>query len=108
MNAVVEEQAQPLAGKVVVVTGAGRGLGEAYARDLAAAGARVVVNDIDGPAARAVAASIEAAGGRAVADGHSVADMPGSSAIIDAAVTRFSRIDGLVNNAGVFYVAQPE
>jgi NAD(P)-dependent dehydrogenase (short-subunit alcohol dehydrogenase family) len=104
----MEEQAPSLIGKVVVVTGAGKGLGEAYARALAAAGAAVVVNDIDGPAARSVAASIAAGGGRAVADEHTVGDIAASSEIVEAAVSRFGRLDGLVNNAGVFYVAQPE
>jgi len=104
----VEEQAPSLGGKAIVVTGAGRGLGEAYARSLAAAGAAVVVNDVDGPAADAVAASIAAAGGRAVADAHTVADMAESAEIVEAAVATFGRLDGLVNNAGVFYVAAPE
>jgi NAD(P)-dependent dehydrogenase (short-subunit alcohol dehydrogenase family) len=101
-------QAPELDGKVVVVTGAGRGLGEAYARSLAAAGAAVVVNDIDGVAAAAVAASITADGGRAVADGNTVADAASSAAIIGAAVSAFDRLDGLINNAGMFYVAAPE
>jgi NAD(P)-dependent dehydrogenase (short-subunit alcohol dehydrogenase family) len=97
-----------LDGKVVVVTGAGRGLGEAYARSLASAGAAVVVSDLDGSAASSVAASIVAGGGRAAADGHTVSEAVAASAIIEAAVTTFGRLDGLVNNAGVFYVAEPE
>jgi NAD(P)-dependent dehydrogenase (short-subunit alcohol dehydrogenase family) len=92
----------------VVVTGAGRGLGEAYARSLAAAGAAVVVNDLDEAAAASVAASIASTGGRAVADGHTVADPAAALAIISSAVDAFGRLDGLVNNAGVFYVAHPE
>jgi len=97
-----------LEGKAIVVTGAGGGLGRAYARDLAAAGADVLVNDIDGRAAASVAAEIVASGGRALADQHTVADADQAAAIIDAAVAAFGRLDGLVNNAGVFYVAPPE
>ena len=108
MNGAVNEQGPRLGGKVVVVTGAGRGLGEAYARALASAGAAVVVNDVDEDAAASVAASIVGDGGHAVADGHTVSDPSSSAAIIGAAVTAYGRLDGLVNNAGVFYVAAPE
>jgi NAD(P)-dependent dehydrogenase (short-subunit alcohol dehydrogenase family) len=97
-----------LDGKAIVVTGAGAGLGRAYACDLAACGAAVVVNDVDGLAADEVASTIVDAGGRAVADHHTVADPSEAAAIVDAAVRAFGRLDGLVNNAGVFYVAAPE
>jgi NAD(P)-dependent dehydrogenase (short-subunit alcohol dehydrogenase family) len=107
-KALAGDEPRSLEGKVVVVTGAGRGLGEAYARSLASAGAAVVVNDIDGSAASSVAASVVGAGGRAVGDGHTVADPIAAWEIIHAAVTAFGRLDGLVNNAGVFYVAAPE
>jgi NAD(P)-dependent dehydrogenase (short-subunit alcohol dehydrogenase family) len=96
-----------LAGKVIVVTGAGGGLGRAYARDLTSAGAAVVVNDVDGEAARRVVAEITAAGGRAVADDHTVAEADACAAIIDGAIATYGRLDGLVNNAGLFYVAAP-
>lgn len=97
-------------GRVAVVTGAGRGLGRAYARLLAERGASVVVNDLgagidgegaDGGPARAVARDIVAAGGRAVGDTHDVSTPDGARSIVDTAVETFGRIDILVNNAGI-------
>lgn len=96
-----------LDGKAVVVTGAGRGLGEAYALHAAQAGARLVVNDVDGDLAERTAAHIRDYGGTAVASMHNVADPADAAAIIDTCVDSFGKIDGLVNNAGLNYDAQP-
>jgi len=96
--------------RVAVVTGAGRGLGAAHARLLAALGAAVVVNDpgvaTDGTGeerrpADEVAASIREAGGAAVADHASVATPDGGEAIVQHALDEFGRIDVVVNNAGI-------
>jgi NAD(P)-dependent dehydrogenase (short-subunit alcohol dehydrogenase family) len=98
-----------LEGKVVVVTGAGRGVGRGVALDAARAGAAVVVNDLgvslggegDGtPIAEQVAEEIRASGGRAVANRDSVASWQGAQHIVEAALDAFGRIDGMVNNAG--------
>jgi NAD(P)-dependent dehydrogenase (short-subunit alcohol dehydrogenase family) len=97
-----------LDGRVVIVTGAGRGIGRAHALAFAAEGARVVVNDIgvglDGSAgespAQQVVDEITAAGGEAVTNGDDVADWTGAQNLIDTAVDTFGGLDVLVNNAG--------
>lgn len=96
-----------LGGRAVVVTGAGRGLGAAYATDLAAHGASVVVNDIDLTEARAVVERITAAGGAAIASGHDVSVHDGAAALVQSCVDEFGRLDGLVNNAGLYHEALP-
>ncbi len=96
-----------LDGKAVVITGAGQGLGRAYALHAAAAGAAVVVNDVDGDLADEVAATITATGGRAVASSQSVADADQAAAVVHRCVARFGAIDGLVNNAAVGYHTPP-
>jgi NAD(P)-dependent dehydrogenase (short-subunit alcohol dehydrogenase family) len=96
-----------LEGKAVVVTGAGRGLGEAFAVHVAQAGGSVVVNDIDVERAEQTAENIRAHGGRAVASGHTVADPAQAQAIIDLCLATFGTINGLVNNAGLNYEALP-
>ncbi|MEU4467864.1 SDR family oxidoreductase [Streptomyces sp. NPDC024017] len=97
------------AGRVVVVTGAGRGLGRAHALAFAAEGARLVVNDLgvgldgtpesDGPAARVVA-EIRAAGGEAVPHGGDIATSDGAASLVRTALETYGRLDTLVNNAG--------
>jgi NAD(P)-dependent dehydrogenase (short-subunit alcohol dehydrogenase family) len=88
-------------GRVAVITGAGTGIGAAHARLLAARGAAVVVNDLDGDAAESVVAELQAAGGQARADGGDIATEEGAAGLVAAAVGGFGRIDIVVNNAGL-------
>ena len=97
-------------GRVAVITGAGRGLGRAYALLLASRGAKVVVNDTgtsrhgeggDTAPAQQVVDEIQQAGGDAVAVTDSVATPEGAQAIIDAAIRQFGRLDILIQNAGI-------
>jgi NAD(P)-dependent dehydrogenase (short-subunit alcohol dehydrogenase family) len=94
-----------LAGKAVVVTGAGQGLGRAFATHAANSGAAVVINDVNEPLARQVAELITLQGGRAVVSAGSVADPDQAQAVVDTCTAAFGRIDGLVNNAGIRYQA---
>jgi NAD(P)-dependent dehydrogenase (short-subunit alcohol dehydrogenase family) len=97
-------------GRVAIVTGAGRGIGRAYARLLAQRGADVVVNDLgsstsgdghDGRPASDVVAEIVADGGSAIADRSDVSSVAGAQALVETAVARFERVDIVINNAGI-------
>jgi NAD(P)-dependent dehydrogenase (short-subunit alcohol dehydrogenase family) len=103
-----------LDGKVIIVTGAGRGIGRAIAIAVADAGAKVVVNDLGASAggegddtspATEVVNEISAAGGEAVANFNSVAEWDSAHEIVQAAIDTFGRVDGLVNNAGIVHDA---
>jgi 3-oxoacyl-[acyl-carrier protein] reductase len=89
-------------GKVAVVTGAGGGIGEAYAKGLAAAGAKVVIAEIDGPQGERVAKEIEAQGGRAIAVQTDVSSEASTLAMGRAAREAFGGVDYLINNAAIF------
>jgi NAD(P)-dependent dehydrogenase (short-subunit alcohol dehydrogenase family) len=99
-----------LEGRVAIVTGAGNGLGRAHARYMAAAGARVVVNDLGGSvhgegrdsrAAQRVVDEIVESGGQAVASGHDVADWEQARELVQLAVEAFGDLHVVVNNAGI-------
>jgi NAD(P)-dependent dehydrogenase (short-subunit alcohol dehydrogenase family) len=90
-----------LKNKSAIVTGSGRGLGLAYARELARQGASVVVNDVDQHAADAAVASIVDAGGTAVAHVAPVGSTAVAEDLVDRAVRAFGRLDALVTNAGI-------
>lgn len=96
-------------GKVVVITGAGNGLGRAHAHEFARRGAKIVVNDLggsvdgtgEGDAADRVVKEIEEMGGTAIANKGSVSDRDGAKSIVEDAINAFGKIDVLVNNAGI-------
>ncbi len=94
-----------LEGKAVIVTGAGRGLGRAYAMAMAAEGARLLINDIDVEEAEGVAREIGEAGGTAVPDGGSVARWDEARGVVEHCVDEYGALDVLVNNAGLYRVA---
>ncbi|WP_294640223.1 glucose 1-dehydrogenase [uncultured Aureimonas sp.] len=90
-----------LDGRSIIVTGAGRGIGEAIARDLAARGARVAVADLDGARAEAVADAIRSDGGAAIGIDVDVSRRDSVSAMVERTVAEFGRLDVLFNNAGI-------
>jgi NAD(P)-dependent dehydrogenase (short-subunit alcohol dehydrogenase family) len=99
-----------LSGKVAIVSGAGRGIGRSHSLALAAAGAKVVVNDLgagvagegaDETPAQQVVEEIRSAGGEAVANGENIADFEGAGRLVRQAIDEFGRLDILVNNAGI-------
>src|SRR3954463_14928423 len=99
-----------LDGKVALITGAGGGLGEAYAKLIAREGAAVVVNDLGGPRDGSGSDismgaqggdAIPAEGGRAVANGADISTMAGGQSVFDDAIKAFGKVDILVNNAGI-------
>ena len=90
-----------LEGKVVIVTGAGRGIGRGEAIECARQGAAVVLNELDAAAGQSVVDEIKATGGAAVADGGDVSDVSAADALVARAVDEFGQLDALVNNAGI-------
>jgi 3-oxoacyl-[acyl-carrier protein] reductase len=92
-----------LDGKVAIVTGAGQGIGRAYALRLAQEGARVAVAEVQAAKGEETAAAIRAAGGEALALSTDVSDEASAEAMARATAERFGRIDVLVNNAAIFY-----
>lgn len=110
MTGISEQNGGRLAGRVVVITGAGRGIGASYAMLAARHGARVVVNDLgrglhgedDGESpAEGVVKAIRDAGGEAIADTSDVSSFEGARALVDNAVNTFGDLDVVINNAGI-------
>ena len=97
-------------GRIVIITGAGRGIGRGYALEFARQGAKVVVNDLGGSVdgsgstltpAQSVVEEIRRSGGQAVANGDDVSDWEGAERLIRSALETFGGLDVLVNNAGI-------
>jgi NAD(P)-dependent dehydrogenase (short-subunit alcohol dehydrogenase family) len=95
-----------LQGKAVVVTGAGRGIGAAYARGIARQGASVVVNDVDLEEAERTVEAIVADGGTAIPVTADVSDWDQAGRLIDQCIAAFGKIDGLVNNAALYHIGK--
>ncbi|MCZ6839659.1 MAG: SDR family NAD(P)-dependent oxidoreductase, partial [Alphaproteobacteria bacterium] len=88
--------------RVIVITGAGQGIGRAYAHHFADNGAIPVIADIDGENGARVAAEVEAAGGRALAVQADVTSPGSVAAMVDTTLSAYGRLDVLINNAAIF------
>src|SRR5208283_2455257 len=97
-------------GRIVIITGAGRGIGRGYALEFARQGAKVIVNDLGGAVdgtgsaltpAQSVVDEIRKSGGQALANGDDVSDWEGAQRLIQSATEAFGGLDVLVNNAGI-------
>lgn len=95
-----------LDGKTIIVTGAGRGIGQAYARAFARLGAIVVVNDVVPGLAEATAEAIKREGARAFAHAADISNWDEAGGLIEASITTCGRLDGLVNNGGIFRIGR--
>ena len=93
-----------LAGRVIIVTGGGSGIGKVYSERLAQAGARVVVADLKREDASRIASELNAAGAEAIAVQGDISEKEATARMAEAAVSAYGRIDGLVNNAGLMSV----
>jgi 3-oxoacyl-[acyl-carrier protein] reductase len=90
-----------LEGRIAVITGAGRGIGQATALRFAEEGAAVVVNDVDAEPVEETAEKIRAGGGEAIASNHDTVHLEQAEALMAAAAERFDRVDIVINNAGI-------
>lgn len=97
-----------LSGKAAIITGSGRGLGRAYALAVASAGGSVVVNDLEEESTNATVREITDNGGVAIGVAGSVGDYEFTAGLITRCVDEFGKLDGLINNAGIYYVATPQ
>lgn len=89
-------------GRIVIVTGAGQGIGREFARQFSAAGAVAIVADLNIENAQSVVAEIEATGGQAMAVAVDIASRDSAAAMVAAVKEKYGRVDALINNAGIF------